>query len=173
MKKYYQRFRSYSINELGLKPQLIIWSGVIGLGVLISIPKVNQINYTREMRVREIKALNLKQEELERELRFEQQQEMIANKRYKSCLPVVGQEFKNGTHYFTGISEGQEITDRITDKPLPQGVVVCDIHGVTGVLDSEGKVKNIAYTGDRKVIQTRLKRFRGSQYSQPIVKVEE
>ena len=92
----------------------------------------------------------------------------IVTFRYKSCLPVVGEEYRNGTHYFTGLKEGDKPIDRISGKPLPQGTVICDGHGVTTVVDEEGKVSYTAYTGNRDVVQARLKRFRGSQYSQPV-----
>lgn len=173
MKQYYQQFREYSINELGVKPQLIIWSGIVGLGVLISIPRLGQWNDSRRERTESIKRVNAKKAELEQELQLEQHQEMIADKRYKSCLPVVGNEFKRGTHYFTGITKDTVIKDRITSQALPPNTIVCDVHGVTAKINHEGKPFAFAYTGNRDVIQLRMKRFRGSQYSQPIIKTGE
>lgn len=169
VRNYYQQFREYAIDELGVKPQLIIWSGAIVIGTLFSIPRLNQWNDSREQRTENIKQIKAKKAELEQELALEQHQEMIANKRYKSCIPVVGEIFKNGTHYFTGINETTIARDRITGKTLPPNTIICDANGMTARVSDNGNPTAFAYTGDRDIIQSRLKRFRGSQYSNPIL----
>ncbi len=93
----------------------------------------------------------------------------MANKRYEACLPVVGEYYRNNTHYFTGLKENDIPLDRITKQPFAKGTVVCDAHGLTGVIDENGRISNVAFTGDRNLVQKRLQRFRGSQYSQPIL----
>ena len=130
---------------------------------------LNQWNDSREQRTENIKQIKAKKAELEQELALEQHQEMIANKRYKSCIPVVGEIFKNGTHYFTGINETTIARDRITGKTLPPNTIICDANGMTARVSDNGKPTAFAYTGDRDIIQSRLKRFRGSQYSNPIL----
>ena len=117
----------------------------------------------------ELQRISAERRILKRQFEAETEQAEIANKRYSTCLPVVGKEFKNNTHYFSGIKVGEVIKDRITGNPLPKGTVICDAHGSTGVIDEKGKVRHIAFTGNRDVIKSRLKRFRGSQYSQPVV----
>ncbi|MEW6496893.1 MAG: hypothetical protein AB1589_30885 [Cyanobacteriota bacterium] len=108
-----------------------------------------------------------KQSQLEQQFKFEQEQAAIAEARYKKgCLPVVAEVYP---HKYIAISEGQIIKDRVTGKPLPSGTVVCDANGTTGVI-SEGDVGAIAFTGDRDMVASRLRRFRGGTYSQPINK---
>ncbi|MGI2907688.1 hypothetical protein [Tolypothrix sp. VBCCA 56010] len=119
---------------------------------------------------REVTVQTAKVDALTREAEMEKAQAEVANERYKQCLPVVGENYRNGTHYFAGLVEGSVPTDRITGKPLPTGTVICDASGTTAVIDEKGAVKATAYTGDRDVVQSRLKRFRGSQYSQPVAK---
>ncbi|MEM7590343.1 MAG: hypothetical protein AAF383_02260 [Cyanobacteria bacterium P01_A01_bin.83] len=169
MKHYYQQFREYSINELGIKPQVILWAGAIGLGVLMSLPRLNQWNDSRQERTENIKEIKAKKDALEQELALEQHQELIASKRYKSCIPVVGEVFRNGTHYFTGINETTIARDRITGKALPPNTIICDANGMTARVGDNGRPTAFAFTGERDVIQSRLKRFRGSQYSNPVL----
>ncbi|QFS50845.1 hypothetical protein [Nostoc sphaeroides] len=71
-------------------------------------------------------------------------------------------------HKYVTIVQGKVIIDRITLDPLPKGSVVCDANGNTGVIGDGGKVAAIAFTGNRDLVATRLKRFRGGTYSQPI-----
>jgi hypothetical protein len=143
-------------------------AAIIALG--LSYPSFQ--NYQKGVeKVRiEVAEKEAKVNKTERALEYEQRQQEIANKRYANCLPVVGQYIKNGTHYFTGIKEGDTPKDRITNKTVPLGTVVCDALGTTGSIDDNGAIANIAYTGDRDVVAKRLKRFKGSQFSQPVIK---
>lgn len=168
MKAEYQRFRNLLI-EIGIKPTNLMFGGLIAAAVLLSIPslqnhqsRINSIRY-------EIKQRESDAEKLERQLSYEQRQASVANKRYESCIPVVGSTYRNGTHYFTGIKEGDNPKDKISGENLPTGTILCDAHGNTGVIDSSGLIAYVAFTGDRDVIQSRLSRFRGSQYSQPVI----
>ncbi len=152
-----------------LKPKQVIF-GILGIGaVILSIPSFQKHQAQIEADKQAIETLNSQKRILARQFEYEQEQQIIANERYKNCLPVVGEVFKNGRHYFSGISEGQVISDRISQKPLPSGTVVCDANGSTGVIGSKGKVSHIAFTGDRNIIKKRLSRFKYSQYSQPII----
>ncbi|MGD1873068.1 MAG: hypothetical protein ACFB02_08440 [Mastigocoleus sp.] len=157
-------------NSLGLKPTqtFFIIAGVIAIAA--SYPSFIKHQARIEADKADLQEKTLQRRALQRQFESEREQAMIANERYKSCLPVVGETFKNGTHYFSGIQKGSVIRDRITEKPLPQGTVVCDSHGITAVIDANGQASFTAYTGDRDIIQARLKRFKGSQYSQPIIK---
>ena len=107
---------------------------------------------------------------LEREAELEKTQDAIAVERYKNCLPVVGENYKNGTHYFAGLDSGLIPVDRITGKAFPKGTVICDAHGSTAVINQSGEITFPAYTGNRDVVQKRLQRFKGSEYSQPVIK---
>lgn len=168
MNKKYQQFRDLLL-DVGIKPANFVCIGLVGAAVILSIPSLEK-HQTRVDLVRsEIKQRETTAEKLERQLNYEQRQARVANERYKSCLPVVGDAYQNGTHYFTGIKEGDKPKDKITGERLPAGTIVCDAHGSTAVIDRDGAVSYLAFTGDRNVIQSRLKRFRGSQYSQPII----
>lgn len=107
-----------------------------------------------------------KQIKLEQQLEFEKQQAKIASARYENgCLPSVIGNYPDVQ--YVSIYEGQVLSDRRTNKPLPNGTVVCDGQGNTGVVQG-GEVSQIAFTGNRDLIGKRLKRFRGGIYSQPI-----
>lgn len=151
------------------KPLNIAFGSAVIVALIFSFPTFQKY----QSKMAEIRSDVAKQETrvqaLERELEFEQRQAEVANKRYESCLPVVGKFFRNGTHYFTGIKEGETPKDRITGKPFPKGTVVCDAHGTTGVIDENGQIAFTAYTGDRTKVKQRLERFKGSQYSQPVI----
>ncbi|MDJ0674018.1 MAG: hypothetical protein QNJ36_01230 [Calothrix sp. MO_167.B42] len=145
------------------------WLLAIAAGAAFSIPSLVQHQSNMNKIRSDIAAREAKAQKLERSLEFEKRQAAVANKRYESCLPVVGEYYRNGTHYFTGLKEGDVPRDRITKQPFSKGTVVCDAHGLTGVINEDGAVINVAYTGDRDLVQKRLQRFRGSQYSQPVL----
>jgi len=83
----------------------------------------------------------------------------IAKQRYHSgCVMVVS--MLHPDHY-TSLSEGQPVLDRIRKTPLPVGTVVCDANGNTARIvkvDSKPVVGEIAFTGDRTVVETARKR---------------
>jgi len=153
-----------------IKRSTIGWSiaGIVAL--IISYPSIKAYQADMDAVRKEVTAQTAKVDALTREAEMEKAQAAIANERYKQCLPVVGENYRNGTHYFVGLVEGSIPTDRITGKPLPTGTVICDANGITAVIDENGAVKATAYTGDRDIVQARLNRFRGSQYSQPVAK---
>lgn len=156
----------------------VFWVVVLILGVVVSLPGLSKYRKTQAER-RALYQKNLEREEFLRlkQEAFEKEQ-ALANKLYKSCIPVVGEEYKNGTHYFTSLIPRSIPRDRITGEPFAPGVWICDANGTVGRIDKDGRlgslddrgnVYNIFYTGDRDVVQKRLKRFRGSQYSQPVL----
>lgn len=153
-----------------IKPSTIGWSiaGIVAL--IVSYPTMQGYKSDMDAVRKEVTAQTAKVDALTREAEMEKAQAAIANERYKQCLPVVGENYRNGTHYFVGLVEGSVPTDRITGKPLPSGTVVCDASGTTAVIDEKGAVRSTAYTGDRDIVQARLNRFRGSQFSQPVAK---
>ncbi|MGB3641681.1 MAG: hypothetical protein WBA39_29505 [Rivularia sp. (in: cyanobacteria)] len=157
-------------NSTGLSPVqgFFIVAGV--LAVVTSYPSFIKHQARIENDKAALQKIEGQRRNLSRQFQAEQEQAKIANQRYATCLPVVGEQYQNGTHYFSGIQTGTVIFDRISNKPLPTGTVICDANGTTGVIGDKGAVTFTAFTGDRNVIQKRLKRFRGSQYSQPIVK---
>ena len=143
----------------------IVFGGAIAVSLLFSAPNITRSMGSIAALKSAIATNSEKQSQLEQQFQFEQEQAAIAEGRYKKgCLPVVATVFP---HKYVAIIEGQVIKDRITKKPLPNGSVVCDANGTTGVI-GDGKVGAIAFTGDRDMVAKRLKRFRGGTYSQPI-----
>ena len=59
--------------------------------------------------------------------------------------------------------------DRHTGTSYPENTVVCDSNGATGIIDSTGAIASVAVTPNRDVVASRLKRFRGGIYSQPVM----
>ena len=83
----------------------------------------------------------------------------IAKQRYHSgCVMVVSMQHPD---HYTSLSEGQPVLDRIRKTPLPVGTVVCDANGNTARIvkvDSKPVVGEIAFTGDRTVVEAARKR---------------
>jgi hypothetical protein len=157
------------LTKLRIKPSTLGWGCAVLVGFAFAYPSIKAHQSAIAIDREDNTKRELKASSLERELEFEQRQAAVANKRYESCLPVVGEFMRNNTHYFTGLREGDIPVDRITKKSLPKGTVICDAHGNSGVIDDAGKVAFTAYTGDRDLVQKRLARFKGSQYSQPVI----
>lgn len=154
--------------DVGIKPTNLLFLGLIFASVIVSIPSLKGHQARVDLVRSEINQRQIVADKLKHQLKHEQQQSAIANQRYKSCLPVVGSQFNNGTHYFTGLKEGDKPRDKITGKLLPTGTVICDAHGNTAVISKDGTARYFAFTGNRDLIQKRLQRFRGSQYTQPV-----
>jgi hypothetical protein len=155
-------------NKIWRKHQTSIVFGILTAVSLI----YSSADIARSMRsISELKGViassSEQQSKLEQQFQFEKEQAQIAEGRYKvGCLPVVATVYP---HKYVSITKGQIIKDRITKQPLSAGSVVCDANGTTGVIDQEGNVGTLAFTGNRDLVATRLRRFRGGTYSQPIV----
>ena len=147
----------------------IVFGTVCVVGLIVSRDDIaNNIAMTNRVKA-EVSASNDRLSRLERQRADEEREAKIAEQRYKKCLPVVGKVRRNGRHYFVGLKKNQLITDRISGAPLVKGTVVCDGFGVTGVLNEEGRVSAVAFTGNRNLVAMRTKRFRRQQCSMPVV----
>jgi hypothetical protein len=143
----------------------ILFGGLTVISLLFSAPDISRSMGSIASLKSAIASNSEKRAQLEQQFEFENEQAAIAEGRYKKgCLPVVATVYP---HKYVAIVEGQVIKDRITKKPLPNGSIVCDANGTTGVIN-EGAVGAIAFTGDRDMVAKRLKRFRGGTYSQPV-----
>ncbi|MEM7578291.1 MAG: hypothetical protein AAF316_00305 [Cyanobacteria bacterium P01_A01_bin.80] len=167
--RHYKKRVLKAYKSTGIKNSQALFLVFGTMAVLASYPSFNAHQARIEADKADIDQKTLERRILQRQLDSEKEKAIIAEQRYKSCLPVVGENFKNGTHYFAGIQEGSLIQDRITGNTLPSGTIICDGFGNTASINSDGKATNFAYTGDRDVIQKRLKRFKASQFSQPII----
>ena len=156
----------------------IVWGVLFGGAFLLSLPALSKHQDAMTERRKLYKEQLRREEYLLLKKQAVEKEEALANKLYESCIPVVGRHYKNGTHYFTSLQPGSQPLDRITGKPFAPGVWVCDANGTVGRINKKGRlgsvaerggVYNIFYTGNRDVIQKRLQRFKGSQYSQPVV----
>lgn len=139
----------------------------IGLGAILLFSykdiqgNLNTITTTKEAIANNNAELN----KLNVSRQFEQEQAEIANQRYtEGCLPVVDRK----TRKYISINKGTLITDRLSKKALTEGTVVCDAQGSTGVIQVDGTVDKIAFTGNRDLVAKRIKRFRAGTYSQPV-----
>ncbi|MBE8990139.1 hypothetical protein [Nostoc sp. LEGE 12450] len=144
----------------------IVFGTLIGASLVYSSGDI-QRNMGAITDIKQSIAQNSKQQTiLEQQLELELELATIADSRYESgCLPIVATVYP---HKYVTIVQGKVIKDRITLNPLPKGTVVCDANGNTGVIADRGEVEAIAFTGNRDLVATRLKRFRGGTYSQPI-----
>lgn len=167
MKNYFDNIQDiWNRTGLSAAQGFFIIAGVIAVAVSYPSFKNYQASIERDKAI--IDQVTAQRRELQIQFESEKEQAEIANKRYQNCLPVVGETMRNGTHYFSGIQKGVVIHDRITGRPLVKGTVICDALGLTAVVGDDGTPIHFAYTGDRNIIQSRLKRFRGSQFSQPV-----
>ena len=78
----------------------------------------------------------------------------IARERMKSCLFVRTKTAQT----VVGITNGLKVVDNVTGLPLAPGTIVCSIDGNTGIIAPDGKVSDVAFTGDRALVAEALKR---------------
>ena len=147
----------------------IVFASMCVVGLFFSRDDIAKNIATTNQVKAEVSASNNRLGRLERQRAAEEREAKIAEQRYSKCLPVVGKVRRNDRHYFVGLKKNQLITDRISGAPLVKGTVVCDGFGVTGVLNEEGRVSAVAFTGNRDLVARRTKRFRKQQYSMPVV----
>lgn len=99
------------------------------------------------------------------------QKDTIARQRYeKGCIMVVSSKDRSK---FTAITEGLPVMDTARNVPLSAGNIVCDANGLTGelvanVLDKRTPiVSNTAFTSDRAIVASAMKRYQGTRYTMP------
>ncbi|MGF1514244.1 MAG: hypothetical protein ACFB5Z_11190 [Elainellaceae cyanobacterium] len=83
------------------------------------------------------------------------QQALIADSRYEEGCVLVVASFAPGQ--FTSITEGEPVMDSAHGVPLSDGSIVCDVHGLTGVIEG-GVVAKTPFTGNREVINQAIDR---------------
>ncbi|WP_414587422.1 hypothetical protein [Scytonema sp. PCC 10023] len=148
-------------------------SVLFGVGILACLA-LSSGNVKQQMQslsqVRELAQQNsAKEMKLRATEDFMKQQAEIAANRYKSgCVMVVAMKNPN---YYTALSEGQPVIDRVRRIPLPAGTVVCDSNGSTGILepaaDGTPVVSAIAFTGDRALVEAARNRNKSTRYALP------
>ena len=92
----------------------------------------------------------------------------VAEARYKrGCLLLSGGQHPN--FFFPTLVAGSTPTNRQTGTKLPPGTPICDASGATGLIAPNGTIGDIAVTGNRSVVAQQVARFRGGQFTQPIL----
>jgi hypothetical protein len=99
------------------------------------------------------------------------QRDQIAHKRYESgCLMLVSSK---DTKQLTALTEGQPVIDSARRVPLSVGNIVCDSNGLTGEIIPNPEnpaipvVGNTAFTSDREIVASAMKRYTGTRYTMP------
>lgn len=94
-------------------------------------------------------------DQLELSQKYAEQAAQIAIQRYDAgCVFVVG---INQPENAVSVIEGQAVVDFYTLAPIPNGSIVCDFQGNTGVI-ADGVVSLPAFTGNRAVIEAAMLR---------------
>jgi hypothetical protein len=144
----------------------LIWSVLILGSIALNYGQIRR-NMQDLIQTREIIATNSQRQTLlEEQLKSEQSQARIAETRYKAgCTIVVSSRLPKN---LVTLVEGETVLDRTTKKSLPEGTVVCDGVGNTGVLVSgtNGQppvVKKLAYTGKRQLAIDQVRKIRGAK----------
>lgn len=84
----------------------------------------------------------------------------IALARYQAgCLRVIN---RGNNDRPISLAEGEPVFDYYNQKPLAPGVVVCDNFGVTGVIDENQKVSELAVLLDLSLIPNAIEQVGGS-----------
>jgi hypothetical protein len=92
----------------------------------------------------------------------------VAETRYRrGCLLLSGGQYPK--FHFPTLVPGSTPTNRQTGTKLPPGTPVCDASGATGLISPNGTITDVAVTGNRSVVAQQVARFRGGQFTQPIL----
>ncbi len=117
-------------------------SGLAGMGTAGTV--FNGANEARES----IRENNAQVMQLQDALQHQAAMAEIANQRYQTGLViVVSQDQQN----LVALQAGREVVDSATGHPLPDGVVVGDHLGNTGIIQ-DGVVSMMAFTGNRELV---------------------
>ena len=93
----------------------------------------------------------------------ERRSKLAAERFNAGCQMTVG---SNAPDKFAAIQEGKPVLDGTTGAPLGNSVVVCDLTGLTAVIEN-GVASNLAFSSDRQVIRDAMKRYGDVKYSAP------
>lgn len=94
------------------------------------------------------------QQRLEAQQESLEAKENIAKERFQSCLFIRTPD-KNT---LIAVAPGIRVVDTETKLPLAPNTVVCSIDGNTGIVGAGGMVEDVAFTGDRQVVQQAIQR---------------
>lgn len=135
-----------------LIPAIILGSGaLLALAISPLLIASAQSQQTRIDRARVLQQ-DLGQSQMEHETVVKTGAELARERFEAGCLVVVQRE----TNTYVAISEGSRVVDRLTGNALPPNVPVCDYLGNTAQTDSDGRVVNFAFLGDRDVVSAHI-----------------
>lgn len=143
------------MNRILRRYPLEMGIGAIALIALISsVPAMMQNAELSGQLAREVQLKNAEANRLRAIQDDLAAKDAIARERFKSCLFVRTKTAQT----IVGITHGLEVVDNVTRLPLPVGTVVCSIDGNTGIIAADGRVGDVAFTGDRALVAEALKR---------------
>ena len=135
-----------------LVPALILGSGaLLSLAMLPLVFASAQDQQSRVGRARDLQQ-DLGQSQLEHSEVVENAAELARQRFEAGCLVIVDLE----TNTYVAITEGSRVVDRLNRRALPPNVPVCDYLGGTAQTDSNGRLINYAFLGDRELVQSHI-----------------
>lgn len=154
-----QNFQIESLTRYPLRTAAIAF---VAIGFVTAIPKltaqVNSSNRANQIRLDAQSEARTGEAENDAKLKFLQVRDKLAVSRYEQgCLFVSD---PNDTSVLTTIEEGRPVgqAGSTTGAKLPDGSVVCDANGNTGIV-AGGVVNDVAFTGSNSVAKAAYERF--------------
>jgi hypothetical protein len=145
--------------QIQRRPAFYAGIALVGIQLILSAPSLESQMKEQEMRRGERMSERKAQTELKLQDQARAERAEIALKRYQTgCLRVINRDNQNKP---ISLNEGEPVLDYWNSKPLAPGVVVCDNFGVTGVIDQNQKVSELAVLLDLSLIPDAINKVDG------------
>lgn len=141
------------------RPMLYGGLALAAVQLFIAAPGLEAQMQEQEARRAERMAERRAQADMRLEDKARAERSEIALARYKAgCRRVINRDNNDKP---IALSEGEPVLDYYNQKPIAPGLVVCDSFGVTGVIDENQKVSDLAVLLDLSLIPNGLNEVNG------------
>ena len=151
--------------------------GAFALAIVgTAIPSVSNLgNFASKVPTARAEASRIGDDMTELTLRQQEQAQKneVAIARYQDgCIPVVSADQQN----YVSLVLNLPVLDSVSNHPISVGSIVCDAHGNTGAITDDdndpstpGVTQKMAFTGDKAIVDARMKQYRGAAYYLPSI----
>jgi hypothetical protein len=149
--------------------------GVFALAIVgTSIPSISNLgSFSSKVTTARAEASRIGADMTELQLGQQEQAQKneVAIARYQNgCIPVVSADQQR----YVSLALNLPVLDSASGQPIPVGSIVCDAHGNTGVIADDdndpstpGVTQQMAFTGDKAIVDWRLGQYQGAAYYLP------
>jgi hypothetical protein len=148
-----------AFDRIARRPVFYAGLALIAVQLFLSAPGLEAQMQEQETRRTDRMAERKSQKDMQLADKARAERAQIALARYQTgCLRVINRDNNDKP---ISLNEGEPVLDYWNQKPIAAGVVVCDNFGVTGVIDANQKVSELAVLLDLRLIPDAITKVNG------------